>query len=509
MDKLTEAIGKFVMTTCSPYSIVETQGFRNMMKVASPNYQVLGRKAFSDRVCPKLYLKMRDHVQYVVSHAPFVSLTMDAWTAGNKRHFLGVTCAFITDDWRLESYALACREADFSHTADNLNMLLDDVLQDFDIAKNKVVAITTDRAANMLSAVKKFGANSVPCFSHAINTIVGKMMDHDSISPIMLKIRKTYNIFAYSANANRELKIIQEEKNIDVLQMPSSCKTRWWSELGQICFVLTQEETLTQFLKNYANGAFSSLLLDHHQVRLLKGISPLLLKLEKFCDSLSVESDVTISAIIKSVEQIKNKLKDFRGQMTDPGVAAMQAYMRELAIEFDQIFKDAMKETSHIDMSSYIDPRFDNHNVGAMEAVVRLDAVAISAENHDPLPVQVSTERGTKSNLADLFADDDMIDTGPDNPVCPIDDEISRFAGERRLAYSENVLDWWKSRQSVYPILSQVARKYLCISASSVAVERVFSVSGRVLTKFRLSLTDEHSEQQVFLSKNQKKLPMW
>lgn len=507
-DKLTDAIAVFIVTTCSPYSIVETEGFRHMMKVAVPNYDVPGRKTFSDRIIPKLYLKMRDHVKYVISRAPFVSLTMDAWTAGNKRHFLGVTCAFISEEWHLESFALACREADFSHTADNLNLLLDDVLQDFDIQKIKVVAITTDRAANMISAVSKFGTNSVPCFAHAVNTIVNKMMDHNTISPIMLKIRKTYNVFAYSANANRELATIQKEKNVDVLRMPSSCKTRWWSELGQISFVVSQEEALSKFLKHYENGKLSSLLLDHHQVRLLKGISAMLLRMEKFCESLSVESDVTASAILKSVKQIQSMLNDFRGQITDPGIAALQAHMRILADEFGQIFKDAMKETSHIDMAAYIDPRFETHNLDAMKAVVRLDALSINAHSHDIHPLRQSTD-SHKSNIADLFPDDDIDTELDDTTASPIEDEIARFAGEKRLAYSASVLEWWKSRQNVYPILSQLARKYLCISATSVAIERVFSVGGAVLTKFRLSLTDEHSEQLVFMAKNQKKLPLW
>lgn len=509
-EKMTEGIAVFVATTCSSYSIVERPGFRHMMKIAMPNYQVPCRKTFSDRKIPALYIKMQEHVKYVVSRAPFVSLTMDAWTAGNKRHFVGVTCAFVTSDWRLESFALACREADFKHTGDNLKVFLEDVLQDFGIVQDKVSAITTDRGANMLSAVTKFGGNKVPCFVHALNTIVAELTGHSTVKPVMDKIREIYNIFAYSANANREMKVIQREKNIDELMMHSSSKTRWWSELHQIDYVLSQEEALTKFLKEYAKGLYTHLLLEHHQVRLLKTISALLCKLEIYSDKLSVEAEVTASALLKSVQQIAAMFRDFRALITDPGVPALHSKMRALADVFINIYAASTAESSHIDMATFLDPRFERNNNEAMHAVIRLDAASLEgALPNNEMQVLSPTKEGcaANGNLSGLFTDDEMVGIG--DVADPLENEISRYGCEPRISYSQNVLDWWRCRQSVYPILSQIARKYLCISASSVAIERVFSAAGQVLTKYRLSLEDKHAEQLIFLTKNQHNIPIF
>jgi hypothetical protein len=46
------------------------------------------------------------------------------------------------------------------------------------------------------------------------------------------------------------------------------------------------------------------------------------------------------------------------------------------------------------------------------------------------------------------------------------------------------VLNWWRSHESEYPIMSQVARDYLAIPAGEVDVERLFS-SGRDLIGIR------------------------
>lgn len=66
----------------------------------------------------------------------------------------------------------------------------------------------------------------------------------------------------------------------------------------------------------------------------------------------------------------------------------------------------------------------------------------------------------------------------------------------------EQPLLWWKRNATRYSFLSKLARKYLCVTATSVPSERVFSVSGNVLTKERYFLSDEHVEQLVFLIKN-------
>ena len=56
-----------------------------------------------------------------------------------------------------------------------------------------------------------------------------------------------------------------------------------------------------------------------------------------------------------------------------------------------------------------------------------------------------------------------------------------RTGGEDDLNW---VLNWWRSHEAEYPIMSQVARDYLAIPASEVDVERLFS-SGRDLIGLR------------------------
>jgi len=53
-------------------------------------------------------------------------------------------------------------------------------------------------------------------------------------------------------------------------------------------------------------------------------------------------------------------------------------------------------------------------------------------------------------------------------------------------------LVWWKENCISFPLLSQYARKYLCIAATSVPSERVFSVSGNVVSAKRNHIKAEN-----------------
>ena len=62
-----------------------------------------------------------------------------------------------------------------------------------------------------------------------------------------------------------------------------------------------------------------------------------------------------------------------------------------------------------------------------------------------------------------------------------------------------NPLLWWKEHQAEFPQLSKLARRVLCIPATSAPSERIFSVAGLTVTKQRNRLTAENVALLVYL----------
>ncbi|KAD1566675.1 hypothetical protein E3N88_42624 [Mikania micrantha] len=60
-----------------------------------------------------------------------------------------------------------------------------------------------------------------------------------------------------------------------------------------------------------------------------------------------------------------------------------------------------------------------------------------------------------------------------------------------------DVLGWWKLNSMKFPTLSQIAKHVLAMPISTVASESAFSTGGRIIDKYRSSLTPKTAEALI------------
>ena len=80
--------------------------------------------------------------------------------------------------------------------------------------------------------------------------------------------------------------------------------------------------------------------------------------------------------------------------------------------------------------------------------------------------------------------------------------ELNKYLEADTLSLSEYPLHWWRNHETAFPPLAKTAKHYLCIPGTSVAVERVFSTAGDIVTAQRSNLSPEYVDQFLFLQKN-------
>ena len=90
----------------------------------------------------------------------------------------------------------------------------------------------------------------------------------------------------------------------------------------------------------------------------------------------------------------------------------------------------------------------------------------------------------------------------PDLPVCRVCHV--RVKTKRANDVKSFPLEWWKAQEKQFPLLRRLIRRYLCICATSVPSERVFSAGGNIVTTSRSSLKPARVDQLVFLATNLK-----
>ena len=66
-----------------------------------------------------------------------------------------------------------------------------------------------------------------------------------------------------------------------------------------------------------------------------------------------------------------------------------------------------------------------------------------------------------------------------------------------------NALQFWKTYESLFPQLADLAKKYLSVQASSAAVERMFSIAGHIFNPKRRRLSVEYFDTLVYLKLNE------
>ncbi|GKC11880.1 zinc finger BED domain-containing protein RICESLEEPER 2-like protein [Tanacetum coccineum] len=76
-------------------------------------------------------------------------------------------------------------------------------------------------------------------------------------------------------------------------------------------------------------------------------------------------------------------------------------------------------------------------------------------------------------------------------------------------AISFDILEWWKSHEIKFPILSNMAAHSLAIPVTTVALEATFSTGGRVIEYFRASVKTKETLQALICEEIGVRKPTW
>lgn len=127
-----------------------------------------------------------------------------------------------------------------SHSAEYVKEQFEEITNEFSIAKEKILSITTDGGSNMVAAVRLFlgDGRRIPCMAHLINLVVdGALKKDKTFSKLTDHIKSIVLYFKQSVIAMDELRseqIASGKKEGEVLTLIQSVSTRWNSCLDMV-----------------------------------------------------------------------------------------------------------------------------------------------------------------------------------------------------------------------------------------------------------------------------------
>merc|ERR1712113_86405 len=135
----------------------------------------------------------------------------------------------------------------------------------------------------------------------------------------------------------------------------------------------------------------------------------------------------------------------------------------------------------------------------------------------EPIPGPSAPKQKKKAPLWDKREENtlwDILDTeirhtqSTDTIEISVASEVSKYLRTPNQPRESDPLKWWRvTGQYLCPNVWTVARKYLCIPATSVPSERVFSQAGAIISQRRASLNDDTAADLIMIRGNASRLP--
>ncbi|XP_012218110.1 zinc finger BED domain-containing protein 4-like [Linepithema humile] len=512
--RLTEKIMYMIVTDHQPLSMVESEGFSELIKFLVPHYKLPSRQTIT-RLIDAKYSNMKIAVKNQLALAPSHAITCDIWTDCKMQSYLGVTDHYLTPTFSLNHITLGTIPLASNHTGDLIEEKLREVLSMFDIDLEKVVCVTSDSAGNMKKGILQLVGSEkhVPCVAHILSHIVPDALQsltyiNDILSQVRSIVRKVKN----NVNAGDELKKLQMQNGLSegqCLRFLLDMKVRWNSTYFMAARYIE--------LKNYV---YTVLLkcpdapdpLSRDQIQVLEDLVLIFKPIQNVITEISGDSYSTGSIAIPIIRGLKlciSKLK--------PNTKMGKDLMLRISEALEKRFKE-LESNQVLAVATILDPRFKKlafesrlKCANAINKINRLMNVASIKENVGQTAKNSGPIENNEDNDIWSFHDhQNEVQTSGYEPGSNGDEihiELQQYINQPRIPRKNDPLGYWKMVQTAFPTLSKIAIFYANAVTSSVPSERLFSEAGIVVTDRRNRLTGERVNILLFLSSLPKE--MW
>ncbi|XP_035288184.1 zinc finger BED domain-containing protein 1-like [Anguilla anguilla] len=542
----TSAVTRFLVKEMLPFRTVEKPAFRDLLKTFNPHYEPPCRNFFADKAIPELYDQIRQDVLCLLSHAEYYALTTDMWSSVGMTTYMSLTVHFITRDWKLQTKCLETCFFPSDHTASNICAWLREAVCEWGLEDSRISGITIDNAPNLMAAAKDLGWPLVTCFGRNVDLAVNLSIQAQKrrTDRVFGLCRSIAGAFSHSWRRKRALIKAQAELGLPQHSLITDCATGWGSKQEMVARIIEQKQAIQNVL---ADDPKASLTLRRQDTDMLTAVNEALKPVAEFTSVLSGETHVTSSSVIPMLSLIREDVM----APSDDDVALTAEIKAAIVRKLDGKYADEAARLL-LRKCTCVDPRYGGTFeasdelkqviAGEIAALRRGRQVAVRVKEEEEeeqeeedtregqAAVAVKEENRSERQAGIRVKEEHRIeaggeDTSAEQPPAKKMRTLGSLLGKRTTAAASSVdelakaeigaylmepviegdsdpLQWWQLNEHRYPTLSQLARRYLCICATSTAPERLFSPAGNVVISSRAQLTPDKVNMLVFLDRN-------
>lgn len=441
-----------------------------------------------------------------------------------------MVAVFISENFELVSLTLSTRHMTERHTGAAIMNEFQRCLEEFDMVGKEVCAVT-DAGSNMKRAASLARTEHHLCVGHGLHNLVIKdgFGSVPRLNDLLVNCRDIVKTVHYRASDLEE--IADSELNAAVQSLVSTAEALEHDENDPVLDEGCQNSDHAYNAAPVARGGVVTVKLDtptrwHSILAMFESLVANKAALRKLLARLGrpfpcVEDWCLIEEIVQFLSQFKcavellsqqksstlNVLIVIRSEL----LASLQddmsgsSVVRELKREMLERFERRFPLTDVMVTASLLDPRFQN--LKAVEEYVtqrgttKLEFLAKQVRRYiKERDVTKPIECDTRPNDA-LTSLARRHSSAPQHWTNEINAECHALLS-KPCAQVNDALKFWKGAQNDLPWLSCLAKKILCIPATSTPSERVFSVAGLVLRSRRANLHPLTVDKLLFIHDN-------
>ncbi|XP_018431342.1 PREDICTED: zinc finger BED domain-containing protein 1-like, partial [Nanorana parkeri] len=484
-----------------PLSIVDDEEFQNFVHLLNSNYNLPSRETLTHSLLPSVYNQIFGKVKAELSDARAICITCDGWRNVHNVSVYALTAHYIDAVTRLRSCFIECSEFPERHTSANISSWIHEVLETFSI-RSKICALVSDNGAKVKAAAADLHLRHVACFAHSLNAIVKEAIS-SSIHELVDKAKALVQYFKQSSSASAKLREMQSSLSNDRLHLKQDEPTRWNSTYDMLERLVNTGEPIVLALL----GSKGHFVLEAREWEAAVHSVKLLAVFNDVTQELSSKTNVSLSKTSILSRIMSGKVAQYLEN--NPNIPdSVSKLGKQLAEGLSKSFGNR-ESNQMISQCIILDPRFKKQGFGdeakyrsayqALVGKVSVSAQRQVAESSNHQPVSQGQSSSPHSVWGEFDAALNHLQAKPD-PTCEAILEIEQYIEEPHLPRTADPLLWWERRKFTYPILYSVVVKRLCVPATSVPCERIFSKAGQIRAENRSRLTSDNGDNVVLKS---------
>lgn len=510
-DHLNWLVLKWLSLSSLPPSTVDETWLGNSFKFLNPSVQLWPAEKYK-AVLKEVFRSMQGDVKTTLEHVQSrVSLTLSFWSSYENIFYMSVTGNWIDENWSSHRLLLDICRIPYPSGGSEIYASLLKVFKMYSI-EDRVLCCTHDNSENAIHAchsLKEYLDGQkvlpfcyIPCAAQTLNDIIDEGLA--TIKPIISKIRE----FTQELNASMELSddFVQltttyQEGN---WKLPIDASSRWSGNYQMVNILCKAGKSLDSVIRKNEESLENRMVLSSAEKNAVSIVHSYL-DLDSFrktTDDMCTNKDLTVGLALLFMDNISEMITTCQKSCHNPD------WLRTCAENMSQKARSYNTQVCNVFtyITAVLDPRIKTEYI---PETLNLESYIDEARGH--FIRNYASPHHFTSSLASGYRPHQEIDEGGGGNISFAEeiarrkrrgsmsnnnavDELTQYLSESIVPMQTDVLDWWKGNSGRYPRLSNMARDFLAVQATSAAPEEIFCVKGEEIDKQRYCMPHDSTQ---------------